>query len=172
MNKQQLSERDICSKFITPALQKAGWDLQSQVREEFSLTKGRIIVRGKLHTRAKHKRADYVLFYKANVPLAIVEAKDNTHSIGDGMQQALSYADMLQVPFVFSSNGDGFLFHNKLAPNGIIETELSLDAFLSPETLWQWWSESKGLTEPQQALVTQDYYSDGSDRTPRYYQLL
>lgn len=172
MNKQQLSERDICSKFITPALQQAGWDLQTQVREEFSLTKGRIIVRGKLHTRAKHKRADYVLFYKANVPLAIIEVKDNSHSLGDGMQQALGYADLLQVPFVFSSNGDGFLFHNKLAPNGIIETELSLDAFPSPETLWQWWSESKGLTEPQQALVTQDYYSDGSDRTPRYYQLL
>lgn len=172
MNKQQLSERDICSKFITPALQQAGWNLQTQVREEFSLTKGRIIVRGKLHTRAQHKRADYVLFYKANLPIAVIEAKDNKHSLGDGMQQALGYAELLQVPFVFSSNGDGFLFHNKLTDNGQLESELMLDAFPSPETLWQWWSQSKGLTEPQQQIVTQDYYSDGSDRTPRYYQLM
>lgn len=125
MNKKQLSERDICTKFINPALKQAGWDIATQVREEFSLTKGRIIVRGQLHTRAKHKRADYVLFYKPNIPIAIIEAKDNNHSVGDGMQQALVYADMLQVPFVFSSNGDGFLFHNKIAPDGIIERELS-----------------------------------------------
>ena len=113
MDKKKLSERDICSKFISPALERAGWDLQTQVREEFPITAGRILVRGKLHTRAKNKRADYVLFYKPNIPLAVIEAKDNSHSIGEGMQQALQYADMLQVPFVFSSNGDGFLFHNK-----------------------------------------------------------
>ncbi|WP_286821540.1 EcoAI/FtnUII family type I restriction enzme subunit R [Desulfobacter sp. UBA2225] len=172
MNKKQLSERDICTKFITPALKQAGWDIATQVREEFSLTKGRIIVRGHLHTRAKHKRADYVLFYKPNIPIAIIEAKDNNHSVGDGMQQALVYADMLQVPFLFSSNGDGFLFHNKIAPDGIIERELSLQEFPAAETLWRWWVRHRGLNNQQNALVTQDYFSDGSDKSPRYYQLL
>lgn len=172
MNKKQLSERDICSKFITPALERAGWDITTQVREEFPLTKGRIIVRGKLHKRAEHKRADYVLFYKPNIPIAIIEAKDNCHTVGDGMQQALGYAEMLQVPFVFSSNGDGFLFHNSIATDGTIERELALHEFPSAETLWQWWAEHRGLGEPQNALVTQDYFSDGSGKTPRYYQLL
>ncbi|WP_297745423.1 EcoAI/FtnUII family type I restriction enzme subunit R [Nitrosomonas sp.] len=172
MNKKQLSERDICTKYITPALEKAGWDVTTQVREEFSLTNGRIIVRGKLHTRAKRKRADYVLFYKPNIPIAIIEVKDNNHTIGDGMQQALGYADMLQVPFVFSSNGDGFLFHNKIAPGGVIERELALHEFPAAETLWHWWAQHRGLSEQQNALVTQDYFSDGSDKSPRYYQLL
>ena len=172
MNKKQLSERDICTKFITPALEQAGWDITTQIREELSLTKGRVIVRGKLHTRAKHKRADYVLFYKPNLPIAVIEAKDNKHSVGDGMQQALGYADLLQVPFVFSSNGDGFLFHNKIAKNGVIEHEIGLHEFPSDETLWQWWAEHQGLSSQQQELVAQDYYSDGSNKSPRYYQLL
>ncbi len=172
MNKKQLSERDICTKYITPALEQAGWDVTTQVREEFPLTKGRVIVRGKLHTRARHKRADYVLFYKPNIPIAIIEAKDNNHTVGDGLQQALGYADMLQVPFVFSSNGDGFLFHNRIAADGIVERELALDEFPTAETLWQWWAEQRGLDDQQKTLVTQDYFSDGSDKTPRYYQLL
>jgi len=172
MNKKKLTERDICTKFITPALELAGWDITTQIREEFSLTKGRIIVRGKLHTRAKHKRADYVLFYKPNIPIAIIEAKDNNHSVGDGMQQGLGYAEMLQVPFVFSSNGDGFLFHNKIAKDGVIERELALNEFPSAETLWQWWQEHKGISETANEIVTQDYYSDGSNKIPRYYQLL
>lgn len=172
MDKKQFSERDICTKYITPALERVGWDIVTQVREEFFLTNGRIIVRGKLHTRAKNKRADYVLFYKPNIPIAVIEAKDNNHSLGDGMQQALGYAEMLQVPFVFSSNGDGFLFHNKIATDGIIEREISLDEFPSPDRLWQWWSTYQGLSDSQESLVTQDYYSDGSNKTPRYYQLL
>jgi type I restriction enzyme, R subunit len=172
MDKKQLTERDICTKYITPALEQAGWDILTQVREEFPLTDGRIVVRGKLHTRARNKRADYVLFYKPNMPIAVIEAKDNTHSLGDGMQQGLGYGEMLQVPFVFSSNGDGFLFHNSIATDGVIERELGLDEFPTAETLWQWWAEHRGLTEPQQALMTQDYYSDGSGKTPRYYQLL
>jgi type I restriction enzyme R subunit len=170
--KKQLSERDICTKFITPALEQAGWDVNTQIREEFPITKGRIIVRGKLHTRAKHKRADYVLFYKPNIPIAVIEAKDNNHSIGDGMQQGLGYAEMLQVPFVFSSNGDGFLFHNKIAGDGKIERQLALHEFPSAATLWQWWAGHLGLNEQQNNLVIQDYYSDGGDKTPRYYQLL
>ena len=172
MDKQQLSERDICTKYITPALERSGWDMLTQIREEFSLTDGRILVRGKLHARAKNKRADYVLFYKPNLPIAIIEAKDNNHSVGDGMQQGLGYGELLQVPFVFSSNGDRFLFHNKITTDGIIEREIGLDEFPSPETLWEWWCVHRGLSAPQQKLVTQDYYSDGSNKTPRYYQLL
>jgi len=172
MNKNKLSERDICTKFITPALEKAGWDIITQVREEYSLTNGRIIVRGKLHTRAQNKRADYVLFYKPNIPIAIIEAKDNTHTIADGMQQGLSYAQLLQVPFAFSSNGDGFLFHNSIAGDGAVEKELSLDEFPSPEFLWNMWAAQKGITGEQESLITQDYYSDGSNKNPRYYQVL
>lgn len=171
MNKKDLSERDICTKFITPALEKAGWDKISQIREEFHLTKGRVIVRGKLHTRAKCKRADYALFYKSNIPIAVIEAKDNSHSIGSGMQQALGYAQMLNVPFVFSSNGNGFLFHNSISDNGVVEKEISLDDFPSPETLWQMWAKHKGLSGEEEAVVTQDYYSDGINKVPRYYQL-
>jgi type I restriction enzyme R subunit len=172
LGKRQLSERDICTKFITPALEKAGWDISTQIREEYPLTKGRIIVRGKLTTRARHKRADYVLFLKPNLPIAVIEAKDNTHTVGDGMQQALGYAELLDVPFAFSTNGDGFLFHNKLTADGIIERELSLDEFPSADALWKCWAERKGLTDKQSELVTQDYYSDGTDKTPRYYQVL
>lgn len=172
MGKRQFSERDICTKFITPAIEQAGWDITTQVREEFSLTKGRIIVRGKLHKRAQNKRADYVLFYKPNMPIAVIEAKDNKHSLGDGMQQGLGYAEMLQVPFVFSSNGDGFLFHNKIAKDGVIERELALHELPGPDVLWQWWAEHLGLNTAQSALVSQDYYSDGSNKAPRYYQLL
>lgn len=129
-------------------------------------------MRGKLHTRAKNKRADYVLFYKPNIPIAVVEAKKNTLAVESGIQQGLAYAEMLEVPFVFSSNGDRFLFHNKIATDGVIERVLPLDEFPSPETLWRWWSAHKGLSEPQAALVTQDYYGGASDKTPRYYQLL
>ena len=172
MDKKQFSERDICTKYITPALERSGWDIATQIREEFALTNGRVLVRGNLHIRAKNKRADYVLFYKPNIPIAIIEAKDNNHSLGDGMQQGLGYAEMLEVPFIFSSNGDGFLFHNKIAHDGIIERELSLDEFPSPNLLWLWWSAHKGMTEAQNSIITQDYYSDGSNKTPRYYQLL
>jgi type I restriction enzyme R subunit len=113
MNKKDLSERDICSKFIGPAVKRAGWDGMMQIREEVAFTKGRIIVRGKLVTRGKAKRADYILYYKPNIPIAIIEAKDNNHSVGDGMQQALDYPTTLNIPFVFSSNGDGFVFHDR-----------------------------------------------------------
>ena len=118
MNKSALSERDICTKFITPALRKAGWDEMLQIREEVSFTKGRIIVRGKLVSRGKAKRADYILYFKPNIPLALIEAKDNTHSVGDGIQQALDYAMTLDIPFVFSSNGDGFVFHDRTGASG------------------------------------------------------
>ena len=171
MNKKSLSERDICTKFITPALHKAGWDEMTQIREEFSFTKGRIIVRGKLVSRGKAKRADYVLCYKPNVPVAVIEAKDNTHAIGDGMQQALDYAETLQVPFVFSSNGDGFVFHDRTGAGVEKETTLTLDAFPSPGDLWARYCAWKGLTSEVEAIVLQDYFDDGSGKTPRYYQV-
>jgi N-6 DNA Methylase/Type I restriction enzyme R protein N terminus (HSDR_N) len=130
MNKKDLTERDICSKFIGPAVKRAGWDGMMQIREEVAFTKGRIIVRGKLVTRGKAKRADYILYYKPNIPIAIIEAKDNNHSIGDGMQQALDYAVTLNIPFVFSSNGDGFVFHDRTGASMEKEATLSLDAFI------------------------------------------
>jgi len=172
MNKKDLSERDICTKYINPAIEQAGWDIATQIREEFSLTDGRIIVRGRVHTRAANKRADYILFCKPGLPIAVIEAKDNKHSIADGMQQALHYAEMIQVPFAFSSNGDGFLFHNKLNTTGQVEEEIGLDAFPTPENLWQMWTKHKGLNSEQEAIITQDYYSDGGNKTPRYYQIL
>ena len=171
MNKKSLSERDICTKFITPALRKAGWDEITQIREEVGFTKGRIIVRGKLVSRGKAKRADYILYYKPNIPIAVIEAKDNTHAIGDGMQQALDYAETLQVPFVFSSNGDGFIFHDRTGAGVDKETTLTLDAFPSPEDLWARYRAWKGLTSEVEAIVLQDYFDDGSGKTPRYYQV-
>lgn len=171
MNKKQLSERDICTKFINPAIEKAGWDLRKQVREEVSFTDGRIIVQGRLHTRGKRKRADYILYYKPNVPIAIIEAKDNKHSIGDGMQQALEYADILHIPFVFTSNGDGFLFHDKTKNIGNIVKELSLDEFPSPEYLWNRYLQEREIESPEaKEIVEQDYFADDSGMSPRYYQ--
>lgn len=172
MSKKQLTERDICSKYITPALISSGWDLHIQIREEFNLTNGRIIVRGQLHTRAKNKRADYVLFFKPGIPIAIIEAKDNNHSLGDGMQQGLNYGDMINVPFVFSSNGDGFLFHNSIAKDGKVEKEITLEEFPSPESLWKMWCDHKEISPIQETIIAEDYYSDGSNKIPRYYQLL
>lgn len=170
-NKKILSERDICTKFITPALTAAGWDLHSQIREEVSFTKGRIIVRGKLHTRGEQKRADYILYYQANMPLAVIEAKVNSLSVGAGMQQALHYAETLSVPFVFSSNGDGFLMHDRTGLSDKTEQLLALDAFPSPAELWQRCCQWKGLeTDAARHTVEMPYYDDGSGRTPRYYQ--
>jgi type I restriction enzyme R subunit len=171
MDKRSLSERDICTKFITPALRKAGWDEMLQIREEVSFTKGRIIVRGKLVSRGQAKRADYVLYYKPNIPLALIEAKDNTHGVGDGMQQGLEYAATLDIPFVFSSNGDGFVFHDRTGSGGASETNLDLDAFPSPAELWARYLKWRGLDAQAEKVVLQDYYDDGSGKAPRYYQV-
>jgi type I restriction enzyme R subunit len=171
MDKKTFSERDICSKFITPAIIVAGWDLNNQVREEVSFTKGRIIVRGKLHTRGEQKRADYILYYKPNIPIAVIEAKDNKYSLGAGMQQALNYAEILGIPFVFSSNGDGFLLHDRTGMADKTEQELALDAFPTPTDLWQRYCQWKGLTSVDvRKTVEMPYYDDGTSRAPRYYQ--
>src|SRR5687768_8381294 len=170
MNKKSLSERDICTKFITPALRRAGWDEQLQIREEVSFTKGRIIVRGKLVTRGHAKRADYILYIKPNIPLALIEAKDNNCGIGDGMQQGLDYAATLDIPFVFSSNGDGFVFHDRTGTS-LEEADLTLDGFPSPQELWAKYCAWKGLTPEAERIVLQDYFDDGSGKAPRYYQV-
>lgn len=170
LDKKALSERDICTKFITPALQEAGWELLSQIREQVYFTKGRIIVRGKLVTRGKAKFADYILYYRPNIPLALIEAKDNHHPVGGGLQQGLEYAATLDIPFVFSSNGDAFLFHDRTGLTDRPETELSLNAFPSPEQLWQQYRRWKAVPPSQEEVILQGFHEDGSGKEPRYYQ--
>ena len=171
VDKKLLTERDICTKYILPALKQTGWDDLSQIREEVYFTAGRIIVRGKLVTRGKGKKADFVLYYKPNIPIAIIEAKDNNHSVGEGMQQGLEYAATLDIPFVFSSNGDGFVFHDRTGTATSTETNLGLDDFPSPADLWRRYSAWKGLNPEAEKIVLQDYYDDGSKKSPRYYQV-
>ena len=177
MDKCQLSERDICTKFITPAIQQAGWQ-QHQFREEVSLTDGRVMVRGKLAARIKNpeakggpKRADFVLYARPNVPIAVVEAKQAKFSVGHGMQQALAYAEMLDAPFAISSNGEGFLLHDRTGLTQPTERELSLAEFPSLDELWLLYQQWKGLAEPAAVkLVEQPFHTDGSGKEPRYYQ--
>lgn len=150
----------------------AGWDRDTQIREEVSLTKGRILVRGKLHTRGEKKRADYVLYYKTNIPLAVIEAKDNNHTVRAGIQQAIAYAELLDVPFAYSSNGDGFIEHDRSVKSGARERELSLNEFPTPEELWRRYCEYKGIKdETEKQIFSQDYYPSPENKTPRYYQL-
>ncbi|WOH50695.1 DEAD/DEAH box helicase family protein [Bradyrhizobium sp. sBnM-33] len=142
-----------------------------QVREEVFFTNGRIIVRGKLVTRGKAKKADFVLYFKPNIPIALIEAKDNNHSVGDGIQQALEYALALRIPFVFSSNGDGFLFHDRTGQSATKEVNIGLDAFPSPADLWTRYCAWKGIVAEAEQIVLQDYFDDGGGKAPRYYQV-
>jgi type I restriction enzyme R subunit len=167
---RKLSERDICTKFITPALQKAGWDIDTQIREEVYLTKGRVILRGKLVSRGKRKFADYVLYRSPNIPIAVIEAKDNNHAVGDGMQQALNYSEMLQVPSVYSTNGDSFLEHDR-SRGRVREREIKLGEFPSPEELWERYKRFKGISKDAEEIISQQFYTDASGRSPRYYQV-
>lgn len=177
MNKGDLSERDICTKFITPAVQKAGWH-QHQFREEVKLTDGRVVVRGKLAARVSNpdakggpKRADFVLYARPNIPIAVVEAKQAKFSVGHGMQQALAYAEMLDAPFAISSNGEAFLLHDRTGLTQPVEREVSLSDFPSPDDLWSLYQQWKGLVEPSAVrLVEQPFHADGGGREPRYYQ--
>ena len=169
MNKHHLSEDDINVKFITPALIQSGWDETTQIRRQVSFTKGRIIVRGKLVSRGKAKKADFVLYFQ-HYPIALIEAKKSKFADGHGMQQALDYATTLQVPFVFSSNGNGFVFHDRTGQSVAIESNLALDAFPSPAELWSKYRQWKKLDAAQEKIVLQPYYDDGSDKGPRYYQ--
>ena len=168
MNKKSLSEADICTKFITPAIVKAGWDIRNQIRQEVYFTNGRVILKGEKIERGEKKRADYILYYKANIPIAIIEAKDNNHSVGSGMQQALEYAWILDIPFVYSSNGDAFVEHDLTGKSKKVETELTLDEFPDPEDLWKRYKSWKGIDKRHEPIITQDYYP--GDKKPRYYQ--
>ena len=172
MDKRYLSESDIRAKVITPAITRAGWDEESQIRREVFITKGRITVRGKLVSRGKKKRPDYILYCKPNIPIAVVEAKENTHEVGDGIQQAIDYAKTLDVPFAFSSNGDGFVFHDLTGNSLTPEKNLDIDDFPSPTDLWSRYCAWKGLTKPEEPVVLQDYFDDGNAKEPRYYQII
>ncbi len=166
-SKSNLSEQDIRTKYITPAIKKAGWDEMTQLREEVYFTQGRIEIREKLVKRGKAKKADYVLYYRSNFPIAIVEAKDNNHTVGDGMQQAMGYASTLDIPFAYSSNGDGFLEHDFLTGK---EKELQMHELPSPAELYERYTENLNIDKKTQEVMAIPYYSDGSGKTPRYYQ--
>lgn len=177
-SKKNLSERDIVTKYIIPAIEKADFNKQSQIREEFSFTNGRIFVKGKKTKRGERKRADILLYYKANIPVAVLEAKDNNHSVGAGMQQALEYAEILDIPVAISSNGDGFVvqYRKNCGPtdeNGeIIVTEnRDLESFPNVEFLWNSYKKYNGIeTANAEKTVLSNYHIDADGRSPRYYQ--
>ena len=162
-----MTEADICMKYITPAIEKAGWDKQRQVKREVCFTDGKIMLGEKTTRRGKRKRADYILNYKNELPLAVIEAKDNKHKLGDGMQQAKEYGKILDIPFIFTSNGDSFLFYNNYEGK---EVEIPLSEFPSPEELWEKYKEHKEIKEEQENIITSDYNSDDIQKKPRYYQ--
>jgi type I restriction enzyme, R subunit len=170
MDKKLLSEQDICSKYILPAITKSGWDLKYQIREQVSFTAGKIIVRGETISRGEQKRADFILYYKNELPIAIIEAKNNKHSVGSGMEQGLSYAEALDIPFVFSSNGDAFIEHDRLVAEGVKEKEIKLEEFPTPEELYERYKVAKGITEEIETVISQDYYQDIGGKSPRYFQ--
>jgi len=177
VDKRLLSERDICTKYVTPAIREAGWQ-QEQFREEVGLTDGRVVVRGTMAARVRNpeskggpKRADYVLYAMPNLPIAVIEAKQARFSVGHGMQQALAYAELLDAPFAISSNGEGFLIHDRTGLSNLTEREVSLNAFPTHGELWQLYVRWKGLARPEEIeLVRQPYFTDGSGKEPRYYQ--
>ncbi|HQG79078.1 MAG TPA: DEAD/DEAH box helicase family protein [bacterium] len=170
-DKRTLSERDIITKIIIPALIKSGWNIETQIREEVFFTDGRIFVKGNKTARGERKRADIILYYKPNIPVAIIEAKDNSHAVGAGIQQGLNYAEILDIPVVFSSNGDGFLEHDRSGYSSQIERNLDLNSFPTPQELWEKYKHYKGITTKEQEKISSfDYFFDGSGRKPRYYQ--
>ena len=172
--KKELSETDICDLFITPAINNAGWDPLKQIRREVTLTPGPVIVRGNVSSRNKKKKkfADYVLSWEPGVPLAVVEAKDNNHTVSHGIQQALGYAEILEVPSAFSSNGDAFASHNKVPTAGEdIEREFPLESFPQPQELWRRYKTFRGIEDNEEKLVVQPYHEDLSGKEPRYYQV-
>ncbi|OED54681.1 DEAD/DEAH box helicase [Aliivibrio fischeri] len=175
INKKNLTETDIITKFIMPSIKSAGWDDMSQIRQEVALRDGKVIVRGQIGMRKTVKKADIVLYHKPSMPLAVVEAKANKHEVGKGIQQGLDYARLLDIPFIFSSNGDGYIFHDKTklgtSEENQLEIHIRLEDFPTPDELWKKFCIWKGYTEAQLPIITQDYYDDGSGKSPRYYQL-
>lgn len=174
MSKKDMTEADIQRLFVTPAIvgtDEPKWDSATQIQEQHYFTKGRVVVQGKAVSRGEAKKADYVLSYKPGVPIAVVEAKDNNHSVGAGMQQALEYAEILDVPYAYSTNGDAFLEHDRTVAEGTVTREIAMGDFPTPEELWKRNCDGKGYTPKQRTVAAQDYYDDGSRKSPRYYQL-
>ncbi len=167
LTKKDLTEEDIKLKYITPALQKADWDIKSQIRCEYYYTAGKINVRENIAQRGKGKKVDYLLSYKSNLPIAIVEAKDNKVTVSHGIQQAIDYANDLDIPFAYSSNGDGFYEHNMITGE---EKEIGINEFPTPKELWQRYLKEKNIDEEQEKLITEPYYFLDINKTPRYYQ--
>lgn len=169
MKKSEMTEEDIKIKYINPAIEKSGWDINKNVKFEYCFTDGKIIVSGNKTKRGERKKADYLLYYRPNIPIAVIEAKYNNRSVGDGMQQSLAYADILDVPFAYSSNGDGFLEHDRITGR---ERELKINEFPSPEELWKRYKGIMNINEKQEKLITEPYYFNKGDKTPRYYQII
>ena len=168
MDKKSLTETDIRSKYIDPSILSKGWT-ESMIRREYYFTDGRVIFDGHHHDRKEGKKADYLLFRKPNMPIAVVEAKDNNKPIGGGMQQAMDYAQILDIPFAYSSNGDGFKEHDFLTSQ---ERDLTMDEFPTPEELIERWKKYKDFTPEQQKIIDQPFYSDPYSYEPRYYQAI
>ena len=168
MNNKVLSEQDITSKYVIPALQKSGWDLQTQIREQYTFTAGRIIVRGKTVKRGEQKRVDVLLFYRSHYPIAVIEVKDASHSVGSGMQQALGYAESLDAPFAYSTNGSMFLEHDRIAKESIEQT-ITPEDFPTPQELFQRWTQLSGSQSENENIFSEPYFEE-PNRKPRYFQ--
>ena len=170
-SKSTLSERDIITKYILPAIEASGWDKQTQIREEVSFTAGRIFVKGKKAKRGEKKRADIIIYYKPNIPVAVVEAKDNKHTVGAGMQQALEYARTLDIPVAIASNGDGFVIQYRKNCGNVVSENADLNHFPTPVELWECYKKYNGLeTQDAEETSLSSYFFDAEGRTPRYYQ--
>ena len=166
--KSGLSERDIITKYILPAIEASGWDKQTQIREEVSFTAGRIFVKGKKAKRGQKKRADIIIYYKPNIPVAVVEAKDNKHSVGAGMQQALEYAGTLDIPVAIASNGDSFVIQYRKNCGNVVSENADLDHFPTPAELWECYKKYNGLeTQNAEETSLSSYFFDAEGRTPR-----
>ena len=165
----ELSEQEVRTRYITPAIQRAGWS-PKQIREEIFFTDGRIVVRQQMTMRGQRKRADYVLYYKNDLPIAIIEAKKDIHPVGFGMPQALAYGTALDIPFVYSSNGKGFVEHDRTVTTGTVERDLGLEAFPNPAALWERYRQWKALDAAAAEVVLQEYYYEKDGKSPRYYQ--
>lgn len=165
LDKKQMTEEDIKLQYITPAIERK-WR-RDRITMETKITDGRINLRGNMRSRGAAKKADYILYAGAGTPMAIVEAKDNKHTVSYGMQQAMDYAQMLDVPFAYSSNGDAFQEHDFLTGK---ERQIPLGAFPSPDDLMARYQSGKGLSVPEKRVMDQPYYTSQSTYAPRYYQ--
>lgn len=169
LSKRQMTEEDIKLQFITPAITKK-WALRL-ITMETRITDGQINLRGNMVSRKEAKKADYILYLNESTPIAIVEAKDNKHAVGDGLQQAMQYAIMMDIPFAYSSNGDGFMEHDFLTGE---ERSISMEDFPAPDALYARFkagaNHGEGLTQQEESVIRQPFYSGQNTYPPRYYQ--